>query len=96
MVSRFGNGWAFPDRFGGASGDPPPKRADLDRLFEAEWKTGEFEEKTSEQNYRRRVATLLDNFWDGEPGLVGQAEHEQMPFELILEMPAGQPVISTP
>src|SRR5206468_6222197 len=63
-----------------ARGEAPPDRADLDRLFEAEWKSGEFEEKTSEENYRRRVRTLLDNFWEGEVATVGQAEREEEAF----------------
>jgi superfamily I DNA/RNA helicase/RecB family exonuclease len=78
-----------------ARGEPPPARADLDRLFEAEWKPGEFEEKTSEVNYRRRVRTLLDNFWDGEIATVGQAEREEEAFELVLEMPDGVPATFT-
>jgi DNA helicase-2/ATP-dependent DNA helicase PcrA len=78
-----------------ARGEEPPTRADLARFFEAEWKPGEFEEKTSEETYRRRVRTLLDNFWDGEIATVGQAEAEERPFELIIEMPAGGPAIFT-
>jgi len=78
-----------------ARGEPPPTRADLDRLFETEWKSGEFEEKTSEENYRRRVHTLLDNFWDGELASVGEAESEELPFELILDMSDGEPAVFT-
>jgi DNA helicase II / ATP-dependent DNA helicase PcrA len=76
-----------------ARGEPAPTRADLDRFFQAEWRPGEFEVKTAEENYQRRVRTLLDNFWDGEVSSVGQAEREEEPFELSLEMPDGEPAI---
>ncbi|MBI3748370.1 MAG: UvrD-helicase domain-containing protein [Chloroflexi bacterium] len=78
-----------------ARGEPPPTRADLDRLFEAEWKPGDFEEKTAEKNYRQRVNTLLSNFWEGELASIGTAETEELPFELALEMPDGEPAIFT-
>ncbi len=76
-----------------ARGEPPPTREDLRRFFDAEWKTDGFEEKTSEDTYRRRVDTLLENFWDGELASLGQAEAEELPFELTLDMPDGVPAV---
>ncbi len=44
-----------------------------------------FGDKTTEEGYQRRVATLLDNFWQGEVSSLGEALHEELPFELTLE-----------
>ncbi|MGO9180730.1 MAG: ATP-dependent helicase [Candidatus Limnocylindrales bacterium] len=68
-----------------ARGDPPPTRADLDRLFAAAWTPEGFPDRTSEETYRRRVGTLLDHFWEGELAGVGEALHEELPFQLRLE-----------
>jgi RecB family exonuclease len=76
-----------------ARGEPLPTREDLGRYFEAEWRKGEFEEQTAEDNYRRRVDTLLDNFWQGELSSIGEAEAEELDFELVLDMPGGQPAV---
>jgi superfamily I DNA/RNA helicase/RecB family exonuclease len=76
-----------------ARGEPPPTRSDLDRFFEAEWKPGQFEEKTAEANYRRRAAALLENFWQGELAAIGTAEAEELPFELVIEMADGEPAV---
>jgi len=76
-----------------ARGEPPPTRADLGQLFAAEWKPTGFPDATSEQTYRRRTATLLDNFWDGELASVGTALHEELGFELRLDPGDGSPVV---
>jgi DNA helicase-2/ATP-dependent DNA helicase PcrA len=74
-----------------ARGEPPPTRVDLERLFQAEWRTGGFEEKTAEEGYRRRIATLLDNFWEGELASLGEALMEETDFELVIPVPGGPP-----
>jgi DNA helicase-2/ATP-dependent DNA helicase PcrA len=76
-----------------ARGDPPPTREDLGQLFAAEWKPTGFPDATSEQTYRRRTASLLDNFWDGELASVGMALHEELGFELRLDPGDGSPVV---
>ena len=48
-----------------ARGEPPPTREDLEREFRARWTPTDFGDKTTEEGYQRRVATLLDNFWTG-------------------------------
>ena len=78
-----------------ARGEAAPTREDLETLFEAEWKSGEFEEQTAEQNYRGRVASLLDKFWQGELESIGTAEQEELPFELTIEVPGGAPATFT-
>jgi RecB family exonuclease len=78
-----------------ARGEPPPTREDLVAFFEANWEPSGFEEKTSEENYQRKVRTLLDNFWEGEVASVGQAEAEEVTFELAIDMPDGAPAIFT-
>ncbi|CAN5739403.1 hypothetical protein BH23CHL8_BH23CHL8_12770 [soil metagenome] len=74
-------------------GEAPPTREDLERLFEAEWQPGGFEEKTAEEGYRRRTGSLLDNFWSGELASLGEAEAEELGFELALDMPDGLPAV---
>jgi len=76
-----------------ARGDPPPTREDLGKLFAAEWKPTGFPDATSEQTYRRRTASLLDNFWDGELSSAGTALHEELPFELRLDPGDESPVV---
>ena len=63
------------------------------QLFAAEWKPTGFPDATSEQTYRRRTATLLDNFWQGELATVGTALHEELGFELRLDPGDGSPVV---
>ena len=75
-----------------ARGEPPPTRADLGQLFAAEWKPTGFPDATSEQTYRRRTATLLDNFWEGELATVGTALHEELGFVLRLDPVDRSPV----
>ena len=72
-----------------ARGEPPPSRDDLVRLFEAEWASGGFGDRTAEETYRRRVRTLLDNFWEGEVRTVGESVFEEISFELTLEPTDG-------
>ncbi len=52
-----------------------------------------FPDATSEQIYRRRTASLLDNFWDGELASSGTALHEELGFELRLDPGDGSPVV---
>jgi DNA helicase-2/ATP-dependent DNA helicase PcrA len=78
-----------------ARGEPPPSREDLQRWFEAEWRSGEFEGATTEQHYRGRVGPLLDAFWTGELATLGQAEAEELPFQLRIEVPGGAPAVFT-
>jgi DNA helicase-2/ATP-dependent DNA helicase PcrA len=72
-----------------ARGDPPPTRGDLELAFRANWTPGEFGDKTTEDAYKRRVATLLDNFWTGEVSSLGQALREEEWFELPLHPSDG-------
>ncbi len=76
-----------------ARGEPPPDRDDLGRLFAAEWKPTGFPDRTSEETYRRRVGTLLDNFWTGELAGSGEALHEELRFDLRLDPGDGSPVV---
>jgi len=68
-----------------ARGEEPPTREDLERLFRERWTPTGFGDKTTEEGYERRVETLLENFWTGEVSGLGQAEAEELPFELIIE-----------
>lgn len=74
-----------------ARGEAAPGRDDLQRLFEAEWKPGEFEGRTAEESCRGRIATLLDRFYEGELASVGEALLEEQPFELVIDVPGGPP-----
>ncbi len=76
-----------------ARGEPPPTREDLGRLFAAAWEPEGFPDRTSEQAYRRRTASLLDNFWTGELANAGEALHEELPFELRIDPGDGTPVV---
>jgi len=79
-----------------ARGEPAPTREDLEREFRSRWVPADFGDKTVEDGYQRRVATLLDNFWNGEVASLGKAEHEELDFELTLEPGDGSaPVIIT-
>jgi superfamily I DNA/RNA helicase/RecB family exonuclease len=79
-----------------ARGDPPPNREDLEREFRARWTPTGFGDKTTEEGYQRRVATLLDNFWAGEVSSLSEALREEEPFELTLEPDDGSaPVVIT-
>ena len=55
------------------------RATDLERLFRAEWPTGQFGDQTTEETYQRRVGTLLDNFYEGELAGLGEALHEELP-----------------
>lgn len=76
-----------------ARGDQPPTREDLERLFRERWQPTGFVDRTTEEGYQRRVATLLDNFWTGEVATLGEAIEEELPFELVLEDPSGAPPV---
>ncbi len=79
-----------------ARGEPPPTREDLEREFRARWTPADFGDKTTEDGYQRRVATLLDNFWTGEVSSLSEALHEELDFELTLEPNDGSaPVVIT-
>ncbi len=79
-----------------ARGEPPPTREDLERAFRARWTPADFGDKTTEEGYQRRVATLLDNFWTGEVSSLSEALHEELDFELALEPADGSaPVVIT-
>jgi DNA helicase-2/ATP-dependent DNA helicase PcrA len=74
-----------------ARGDAPPTRTDLARLFESEWPAGKFGDQTTEETYKRRVGTLLDNFYEGELAGIGEALHEELDFTLTIEPDDGSP-----
>jgi DNA helicase-2/ATP-dependent DNA helicase PcrA len=74
-----------------ARGESAPTRADLERLFLAEWRPDGFEERTTEEGYQRRIATLLDNFYEGELSSLGEALMEETDFELVIPVPGGPP-----
>jgi DNA helicase-2/ATP-dependent DNA helicase PcrA len=76
-----------------ARGDEPPTRDDLERLFRERWQPTGFADRTTEEGYQRRLTTLLDNFWTGEVSTIGQAEAEELPFELVIEDPSGAPPV---
>lgn len=78
-----------------ARGEPVPTREDLQRHFEAAWKPGEFEGKTTEQHFQGRSTALLDSFWEGELESIGTAEAEELPFELSIDIPDGPAAIFT-
>jgi RecB family exonuclease len=76
-----------------ARGEAPPTKADLERLFHAQWKPTAFPDRTTEEAYERRIDTLLGNFWDGEVSGLGEALHEELKFELVIEDPSGAPPV---
>ncbi len=76
-----------------ARGEPAPTREDLGRLFVAAWNPSGFPDRTSEETYRRRAGSLLDNFWTGELEHAGEALHEELDFELRLDPGDGSPVV---
>ena len=78
-----------------ARGEPAPTRDDLQRFFDAEWKPGEFGERTAEDTYKRKVRTLLDNFWTGELESIGEAIQEEAAFQLAIDVPGDEPATFT-
>lgn len=76
-----------------AHGEEPPTREDLERLFRQRWVSTGFGDRTTEETYQRRVATLLDNFWEGEVSSIGQAAVEEQAFELVIEDPSRAPPV---
>jgi DNA helicase-2/ATP-dependent DNA helicase PcrA len=77
-----------------ARGEPPPDHEDLERLFRDQWPDGQFGDQTTEETYKRRVGTLLDNFWQGELAGIGEAQHEELPFTLTIEPLDGSPAFT--
>jgi RecB family exonuclease len=76
-----------------ARGEPAPTREDLERHFRANWVPAAFGDKTAEDAYQRRSATLLDNFWQGELESLGEAIHEELDFTLVLDPADGTPPV---
>ena len=76
-----------------ARGETAPTREDLERLFHERWVPTGFGDKTTEEGYQRRVDTLLENFWTGEVSSLGEAIHEELSFELVIEDPTGAPPV---
>jgi DNA helicase-2/ATP-dependent DNA helicase PcrA len=74
-------------------GEREPTRDDLERLFRERWEPMDFGDRPTEEAYQRRVATLLDNFWDGEVSCLGEALREEERFELVIEDPSGGPPV---
>ena len=77
-----------------ARGEPPPDRADLERLFRAEWKPGRMGDAVAEAGFERRVGSMLDAFWEGELAQRAEVLHEELPFELILDPGDGSPAVT--
>jgi len=77
-----------------ARGEPAPTRADLERIFTAEWKPSEFGDRTTEAEYQRKAGNLLERFWAGELSTASQAIHEELEFNLALQPGDGSaPVV---
>ena len=77
-----------------ARGDPPPTREDLEREFRARWTPSDFGDHTAEEGYQRKVANLLDNFWQGEVSSLSEALSEELDFELTIDPGDGSaPVV---
>jgi RecB family exonuclease len=74
-----------------ARGEPPPSRSELESVFRARWTPTGFPDKTAEEHYQRRVATLLDNFLAGEAAAEGEVIAEEQGFELTLVPEDGRP-----
>ena len=70
-------------------GEPPPGRADLDRLFYAAWDPTQFDSAETVAAFEARVANLLDNFWAGEQARDGETLAEELGFELLLDSADG-------
>jgi DNA helicase-2/ATP-dependent DNA helicase PcrA len=76
-----------------ARGEPAPTQADLERIFEAEWKPIEFGDRTTEAEYRRKAGNLLERFWAGELSSVSQAIHEELVFNLTIDSGDASPPV---
>ena len=76
-----------------ARGEAPPTKADLERIFEAEWTPSEFGDRTTEAEYRRKTGNLLERFWTGELSSVSQAIHEELAFNLAIDPGDGSPAV---
>ena len=77
-------------------GTQPVTREDLEREFRALWTPSDFGDQASEEGYQRKVANLLDNFWQGEVSSLSEALAEELDFELTIEPGDGSaPVVIT-
>ena len=76
-----------------ARGEPAPTREDLERHFRSGWKPEAFGDTVTEEAFGRRIGTLLDNFWAGELANLGEAIHEELDFELVLDPGDGSPAV---
>ncbi|MGH2512818.1 MAG: RecB family exonuclease, partial [Candidatus Limnocylindrales bacterium] len=77
-----------------ARGEPPPSRDDLEREFRSRWVPADFGDRVTEDTFKRRVASLLDNFWTAEVSSLSTALREEERFELTIEPHDGSaPVV---
>ena len=72
-----------------ARGEPMPTRQDLGRLFAQGWQPEGFADATTEAAYKRRIDTMLDSFFEGELATAGEALHEELDFDLVLDAEDG-------
>ncbi len=77
-----------------ARGETPPTREDLARLFAAEWTPTAFPDRTTEDGYKRRIAGLLDNFYEGELASRSEVLAEELDFDLVLDTGDGSLPVS--
>jgi RecB family exonuclease len=70
-------------------GERVPGRADLERLFRAQWHPEQFESAETGATFEVRVANLLDGFWAGEQERDGATIAEELGFELALPASDG-------
>ncbi len=73
-----------------AAADPRGPRA---RSSATRWVPTGFGDRTTEEGYQRRVATLLDNFWRARSAASARRSHEELDFELTLEPGDGAPPV---
>ena len=77
-----------------ARGEPAPTKADLERIFAAEWNPTEFGDRATEAEYQRKSGNLLERFWDGELSTTSQAIHEELEFNLAIDPGDGSPAVT--
>ena len=76
-----------------ARGESAPTRADLERLFGANWEPQAFGDQVTEEAFARRVSNLLGNFWDAELASTAEVLHEELPFEVVIDPEDGSPPV---